>query len=213
MTRSRTRVTSAAGAACASADSEPRGASADSAPRSALARAEGTTPTQQRAYTLSIINTPGLDEREQHKDQQTRGPFARTSLTFHDYAILPYLCLVTQLASGFLTALLDPRPPCSDPDHAALLLPMTSCLSTTCLFALPSWITTEDTTNIYRQQPLEMEVLQYPKIKEEEDSKQPHIKGKEEPDSSHIKETNESQPSLTLQRKRSHSSTHNKEEE
>nr|XP_061784044.1 uncharacterized protein LOC133575375 [Nerophis lumbriciformis] len=73
----------------------------------------------QQVCRQSLISAPGLDKGERLKDQWTRGTFARTSLTFQ-----------------FLTAFLDPRPPCSDPDHAASLLPSTSCLSTNCLFAL-----------------------------------------------------------------------------
>ncbi|XP_061753245.1 uncharacterized protein LOC133551011 [Nerophis ophidion] len=84
MTRSRTRVSSAAGAAAASADSAPRCASFDSALRLVPTRAEGSTPAQQQACGQSTIDTPELDERERHKDQQTQGTFARTSLTFPD---------------------------------------------------------------------------------------------------------------------------------
>ncbi|XP_061741298.1 uncharacterized protein LOC133541746 [Nerophis ophidion] len=84
MTRSRTRVSSAAGAAAASADSAPRCASFDSALRLVPTRAEGSTPAQQQACSQSTIDTPELDERERHKDQQTQGTFARTSLTFPD---------------------------------------------------------------------------------------------------------------------------------
>ncbi|XP_061743482.1 uncharacterized protein LOC133543081 isoform X2 [Nerophis ophidion] len=62
----------------------PREASADSALRLALTRAECSTPKQQQACSLSRINTPGFDEREQRKSQQTRGTFARTSLSSHD---------------------------------------------------------------------------------------------------------------------------------
>ncbi|XP_061745260.1 uncharacterized protein LOC133544172 [Nerophis ophidion] len=84
MTRSRTRVSSVAGAAAASADSAPRCASFDSALRLVPTRAEGSTPAQQQACGQSTIDTPELDERERHKDQQTQGTFARTSLTFPD---------------------------------------------------------------------------------------------------------------------------------
>ncbi|XP_061758320.1 sodium-dependent neutral amino acid transporter SLC6A17 isoform X1 [Nerophis ophidion] len=81
MTRSRIRVSSSAGAASASPGSVIRCASADSTIRRGSA---DSTPTQQRACTQLRTNTPALNERERHKNQQTRGTFARTSLTLHD---------------------------------------------------------------------------------------------------------------------------------
>ncbi|XP_061911127.1 uncharacterized protein LOC133655191 [Entelurus aequoreus] len=75
MTRSRSQVSSAAGAA---------GTSAGSTLKHTSAHTEHNTPTQQQVCKQSLISTPGLDEGERHKDQRTRGTFARTSLTFHD---------------------------------------------------------------------------------------------------------------------------------
>nr|XP_061779292.1 uncharacterized protein LOC133570620 [Nerophis lumbriciformis]XP_061820711.1 uncharacterized protein LOC133609218 [Nerophis lumbriciformis] len=66
MTRSRTHVSSAVGAAGTSLNP-----SASSTLRQASARAEHNTPTQQQACKQLLISAPGLDEGEQHKDQRT----------------------------------------------------------------------------------------------------------------------------------------------